>query len=308
MNILSLFDGISCGQLALNRAGISYNNYYASEVDGFAIKVTQHNFPKTVQLGCILDIKGQDLPKIDLLLGGSPCQGFSFAGKQLNFKDPRSKLFFEYVRLLNECKPTHFLLENVVMKQEYQDIISGLLGVQPILINSALVSAQNRKRLYWTNIPNVMQPEDKNVSLLDILDDISSINPAAIRGRYLTADNFNNKATILGRRLDEKGHRQDYDKSIPITQCLEVRDTNRNKSNCLTTVAKDNVLTCMPIGRHPGAFTKKLPFRYYTRNEMEKLQTVPVNYTNIISESAAGKALGNGWTVDVIAYILKGIK
>lgn len=308
MNILSLFDGISCGQLALNRAGISYNNYYASEVDGFAIKVTQHNFPKTVQLGCILDIKGQDLPKIDLLLGGSPCQGFSFAGKQLNFEDPRSKLFFEYVRLLNECKPTHFLLENVVMKQEYQDIISGLLGVQPILINSALVSAQNRKRLYWTNIPNVMQPEDKNVSLLDILDDISSINPAAIRGRYLTADNFNNKATILGRRLDEKGHRQDYDKSIPITQCLEVRDTNRNKSNCLTTVAKDNVLTCMPIGRHPGAFTKKLPFRYYTRNEMEKLQTVPVNYTNIISESAAGKALGNGWTVDVIAYILKGIK
>lgn len=163
MNVLSLFDGMSCGQIALNRAGIAYDKYYASEIDKHAIKVTQHNYPNTVQLGDVTQVNKDSLPEIDLLLGGSPCQGFSFAGKQLNFNDPRSALFFEYVRLKNELKPKWFLLENVVMKQEYQDVISSLLGVQPIMINSALVSAQSRKRLYWTNIPNVTQPEDKGL-------------------------------------------------------------------------------------------------------------------------------------------------
>src|SRR5574344_618635 len=141
MNVLSLFDGMSCGQIALNRAGIKYDNYFASEIDKPAIKVTMANYPNTIQLGSVLDVKGADLPKIDLLIGGSPCQGFSFAGKQLNFNDPRSSLFFEYVRLLRECNPKYFLLENVKMKKEYQDIISEHLSVEPILINSALVSA-----------------------------------------------------------------------------------------------------------------------------------------------------------------------
>ena len=129
MNILSLFDGISCGQLALNRAGIKYSKYYASEIDKHAIKVTQHNYPNTIQIGDVTKINGSDLPKIDIILGGSPCQGFSTSGKGLNFEDPRSKLFFEFVRLLKECPTTYFLLENVVMKQEYQDIISNHLGV-----------------------------------------------------------------------------------------------------------------------------------------------------------------------------------
>ena len=148
MNVLSLFDGMSCGQIALNRANIPYDNYYASEIDKHAIKVTQHNYPETIQLGDVTEIKSSDLPQIGLLIGGSPCQGFSFAGKQLNFEDPRSKLFFEFVRLLKECKPKFFLLENVKMKKEYQNVISEHLGVEPIEINSALVSAQNRKRLY----------------------------------------------------------------------------------------------------------------------------------------------------------------
>lgn len=224
-------------------------------------------------------------------------QGFSSSGKQLNFSDPRSKLFFEYVRAIKECQPKYFLLENVVMKKEWQDIISSYLGVKPIEINSSLVSAQNRRRLYWTNIPNVTLPEDKNIALEDILEDIEFPNPAAIRGRRL------NKATIVGRRLDKNGHRKDTDKTIPITQCLEVRATNTDKSNCLTTVDKDNVLTPLPIGRHPDAFKNNLPFRYYTTKEMCRLQTVPDDFLNMIPDSAARKALGNGWTVDVIAHI-----
>mgnify|MGYP003138085313 CR=1 FL=1 len=170
MNVLSLFDGMSCGQIALDRLGIKVENYYASEIDKYAIKVTQKNYPNTIQLGDIKNIKGEDLPSIDLVLAGSPCQGFSFAGKQLAFDDPRSALFFEFVRLLKEVKPKYFLLENVRMKKEYLDAITDLVGVEPILINSALVSAQNRQRYYWTNLPVAGQPEDKGLALKDILD------------------------------------------------------------------------------------------------------------------------------------------
>ena len=168
MNILSLFDGMSCGQIALNRLGINYNNYFASEIDTHAMKIALKNYPNTKQIGDILDIKGSDLPKIDLLFGGSPCQSFSIAGDGSGF-DGKSKLFFEYVRLLKECEPKYFLLENVRMKQEWQDIISKELGVEPIMINSGLVSGQNRVRYYWTNIPNVTVPEDKNISIWDII-------------------------------------------------------------------------------------------------------------------------------------------
>jgi DNA-cytosine methyltransferase len=176
MNVLSLFDGISAGQVALERAGIKVDKYYASEIDKYAIQIAQKNYPDTIQLGDVKEVKGAYLPRIDLLIGGSPCQGFSFAGKQLNFDDERSKLFFEYVRLLKEAKPKYFLLENVKMKKEYRDIISEYLGVEPIEINSALVSAQNRKRLYWTNIPNVTQPEDKGVMLKDIVHENVDMN------------------------------------------------------------------------------------------------------------------------------------
>lgn len=170
INVLSLFDGMSCGQIALNRLGIKVDNYFASEIDKYAIQVTQKNYPDTKHIGDVTKVKAKDLPKIDLLIGGSPCQGFSFAGKQLNFKDPRSSLFFEYVRLLNECKPTYFLLENVKMKKEFQDTVTDYLDVEPILINSSLLTAQNRPRLYWTNIPNIDQPNDKGITLEQIRD------------------------------------------------------------------------------------------------------------------------------------------
>lgn len=290
MNVLSLFDGMSCGQLALQKAGIHYDTYYASEIDKYAIKVSSENFPNMVHLGDVTQLKAENLSKIDLLIGGSPCQGFSFAGKQLNFNDSRSALFFEYVRLLKELKPKYFLLENVVMKKEFQAVITEHLGVEPIMINSSLVSAQNRKRLYWTNIPNVDQPKDKGIILKDILE---------------TNKDWN-KATILGRRL-LNGVRKDNDKSIPLVQCLEVRATKREKSNCLTTVAKDTVLTPLGIGRHADVYGKNLEYRDYTLKECCRLQTVPDNYLDVVSINQAKKMLGNGWTVDVIAHIFKGI-
>jgi len=169
-NVVGLFDGISCGQVALQRAGIEYDNYYASEIDRYAISVTQNNFPETIQLGDITNWRSWDIENIDLVIGGSPCQGFSLAGRQLNFDDPRSRLFFEFVAIINELNPRYFLLENVWMREEMRDAISEVLGVQPIMINSNLVSAQNRKRLYWTNIPNIEVPTDRGINLESILE------------------------------------------------------------------------------------------------------------------------------------------
>ena len=281
MNVLSLFDGLSCGQIALNRLGIKYDNYYASEIDKHAIKVTQHNYPNTIQLGDITQLKGSDLPKIDLLFGGSPCQGFSESGKKLNFDDPRSALFFEFVRLLKETNPTYFLLENVKMKQEWQDIISEHLGVKPIYINSRLVSAQERKRLYWTNIPGITQPEDKNVSFSDVAGD----------GWFCGA--------MRGRRIDSTKHaRSDYDRSIPIRQYIECRSDN--KTNCLTTVSKDNVAVKNVA---PRRTLEECEYRWLTPNEYEALQTLPKDYTACVSDHQRRKMIGNGWTVSVIEHI-----
>jgi len=170
INVLSLFDGMSCGQLALEKIGLPVKNYYASEIDKYAIEITKKNFPNTIHLGDVTKLDAASLD-IDLLIGGSPCQGFSFAGDQLAFDDPRSALFFQFVRILHECKPQYFLLENVRMKKEHLDVITEYLEVEPILINSALVSAQNRQRYYWTNIPGVKQPEDRGLVLRDILDE-----------------------------------------------------------------------------------------------------------------------------------------
>jgi DNA-cytosine methyltransferase len=350
MNVLSLFDGMSCGRIALDRAGIRVNNYFASEIDKHAIQVAMANYPDTVQLGDVAKWREWDLPKIDLLIGGSPCQGFSFAGKQLNFEDPRSKLFFQFVRMLNEIRETNpnvlFLLKNVVMQKEYQNIISEHLGVEPIFINSSLVSAQNRKRLYWTNIPEVLQPKDKGITWGDVREHGIEWGPmyytdkamdwigkhGTRKGKPLKIHGDNEKmqmleashhkkyssqrffgiidqpAQITGRRLNEFGKREDYNKNIKTTQCLEVR--GGDKVNCLTTVQKDNVISVLPIGRYPDVF-KELEegkhYRYITPIECERLQTVPDNYTAITSKTQRYKMLGNGWTVDVIAHIFRSI-
>ena len=180
MNVLSLFDGMSCGQIALDQLGIPVKNYFAAEIDKYAIQIARKNYPDMIHLGDVKSIKTSDTHlmdefdcghKIDLLIGGSPCQGFSFGGKGLNFDDPRSKLFFEFDRLLKALKPKYFLLENVKMKKESEQVITDYLGVEPVEINSNLVSAQNRKRLYWTNIPFDGVPEDKGIMLKDILEE-----------------------------------------------------------------------------------------------------------------------------------------
>lgn len=170
MKVLSLFDGISCGQVALERAGIHVDVYLASEIDKHAIKVTSSNYPQTIHLGDVTKINFLEF-EVDLLIGGSPCTSFSNSGKMQGF-DGESKLFWEFVRAIDEAKPKYFLLENVKMKKEWQDIISDSLGVQPILVNSALVSAQNRERLYWTNIPGFVMPKDRGIKLIDILEDL----------------------------------------------------------------------------------------------------------------------------------------
>lgn len=205
INVLSLFDGISAGQVALERAGIKVNKYYASEIDKFAIAVTQYRYPDTIQLGSITEWETWDLQKIDLVIGGSPCQGFSFAGKQLNFDDPRSKLFFDFVNVVNEFNPKYFMLENVRMKKEYQDVITEFMGVEAILINSSLVSAQNRNRLYWTNIPNIEQPEDNGIYLKDIIEtgDVDRLKSYCIDANYFKGGSLKNYLEKKRRQLDK---------------------------------------------------------------------------------------------------------
>ena len=298
MNVLSLFDGMSCGRIALDKAGIPINNYWASEIDPYAIKVARINYPDTIPVGDIaaLDWNDEGLhAHIDLLIGGSPCQGFSFAGKQLNFNDPRSKLFFEFVRLMDEMKPTWFLLENVKMKKESQDIISWYLGVQPQEINSSLVSAQNRKRFYWTNIPFTM-PEDRGIMLKDIIED-------GLDANYFKGGNL--------KAYFEKHRRQLVFSSEGL---CHVGDADLKGHDIIKRVyhpeGKAPTLTTMGGGhREPKILLTKdnLKWRKLTPLECERLQTVPEGYTAHVSNTQRYKMLGNGWTVDVVAHIFKNL-
>lgn len=260
ISVLSLFDGMSCGQIALNRAGIEYNRYFASEIDKYAIRVAMENYPNTIQLGGVEGIEPNCLPNIDLLIGGSPCQGFSFAGGRLNFGDPRSTLFFEFVRVLKGCKPIYFLFENVRMKKECREVISEFLGVEPIEINSALVSAQSRRRLYWTNILGVTQPEDRNILLNDVVDG--------------------------GAALKEK--------SQTILSTIY-------KENVKSMIKRNKMGLLVRIGEEAADLRKLNPL------ECERLQTVPENYTNFVSKTQRYRMLGNGWTVDIISHIFRGL-
>jgi site-specific DNA-cytosine methylase len=292
-NVLSLFDGISCGQIALNRAGIQYENYYASEINKNAIKVTLDNYPNTIQLGDITKIRSKNIPSIDLLMGGSPCQGFSTIGNRTNFEHPESNLFFEYIRIKNECKPKWFLLENVMMKQEWQDIISEYIGAHPIMIDSALVSAQRRKRLYWTNIPFKNLPANKYIYLTDIMD-LSIKTKGKIIDIYATATN--NFHFVYPKFLC----RQDIYKDKKRNEKSSVR-IKMIKSNKATTILTR-------VEHYPLIKNNGLGFRYPTQNECERLQTVPEGYTKSVIYNRAIELLGNGWTVDVIVHILNGMR
>lgn len=417
MNVLSVFDGMSCGQIALMELGAKINKYYASEIDKPAIKQTGHIFPATIQLGSVTGVRAKNLDKIDLFIGGSPCQGFSFAGKQLNFSDPRSALFFEYVRLWSEVKAINpaakFMLENVNMKKEHLRVISEYMGVFPVRINSNLVSAQNRDRWYWTNIrtketglfselwSDIPQPADRGILLKDILQPeeevpekyfiknkrigfegmcINGKNNTLSTGGSLSQSNKHNydiikldrklkekpdqdKAgcltgggnsggnhsdmdiicvSMVGRKINEHGKRDDYNPDLTTAQRLEPKTDG--KTNCLTSVAKDNLVMCLTPRRteygkqirkeyEAGTITaaraeiSKLEprddgktntittvqkdnliatgynLRRLTPLECSRLQTVPEWYEWAVSDTQIYKMLGNGWTVEVIKHI-----
>lgn len=319
ITVLSLFDGMSCGQLALQKLGIEVKQYYAAEIDKHAIQVTQHNFPNTIQLGDVTKVFAKDLPKIDLLIGGSPCQGFSFAGKQLAFDDPRSKLFFEFVRLKNECNPTYFLLENVKMKKEFELIISKYMEVAPIEINSALLSAQNRVRLYWTNIANepyglfddmqctIPQPKDKGILLRDILE-------SDVPDKYYLSDKmlayFKNRAANFNQGKvnvrEEEGKASCLTSSIMqlngSTESGGVQPYQQNRVYDINGISPA-LMAQMSCGTH-AILDNETKIRRLTPTECERLQTVPDGYTSCVSDTQRYRMLGNGWTVDVIAFIL----
>ena len=440
MNVLSLFDGMSCGQQALDRLGIKVDNYFASEIDKYAIQVTMANYPNTKQLGSVVNVDGYSLPKIDLLMGGSPCQSFSFAGKRkgmstkceteiltlehyLELKsegyefEGQSYLFWEYMRLLNECKPTYFLLENVEMGEKWEKVLSKAIGVNGIHINSALVSAQNRKRIYWTNIgmqPSglfgdlesiIEQPKDRGILLKDVLEtevqEKYFLSEKGV-GRIMSYNNSDRSIDDTNKSLCLAAgyHKQGRDNQLIVhntmprsstsgkggtghlsrsdgkTYCLDTGNTNaeevrkvkqistNNKSNGATqpyqqdriydidgispalntdgrghavevvltskdkrlkqTIDENNLvygevkaLDVYNQSIHNRYPTLKDPkhndralfdgsrIRRLTPIECERLQTVADNYTNHVSDSQRYKMLGNGWTIDVIAHILK---
>lgn len=306
MKVLSLFDGLSGGQIALKRIGVKIDQYYASEVDKYAIAIAKKNNPEMVHLGDVTKWREWGLPwgEIDLLIGGSPCQGFSFAGKRLNFEDPRSRLFFVYVEILEHIRALNpnvkFLLENVKMTKQSLDAISETLGVQPVFINSSLVSAQNRQRYYWANW-DISQPADKGLVLADIVEDgaVDRDKSHCIDANYFKGGNL--------KSYFEKHRRQLVFSKDGL---CEVGEADLNGHDLVKRVyhpaGKSPTVNTMSGGnREPKILVHPDKWRKLTPLECERLQTVPEGYTEGVSNSQRYKMLGNGWTVDVIAHIFK---
>jgi DNA (cytosine-5)-methyltransferase 3A len=312
LNVLSLFDGISTGYYCLKKAGVNVKKYFASEINPNAIKISEKNYPDVIRLGDICTVDSLMLPRIDLIIGGSPCQGFSRAGKNLNFDDPRSKLFFEYLRIFNDIRnynpDVKFLLENVVMNKDCENRISDYMGVEPVKIDSRDFSAQHRERLYWTNIP-ILQYEKRTVKLTDILDDSHTVeNLVLYKGVYFDSGTSENgrrlveringevrikQATKLGYIVAEDGDGVSLE--FPTSKSRRGR-VIKNKSHTLTTSGRPQVFHNNTI-------------RLLNTLERERLQTLPDDYTKCegVTDSARNEALGNGWTADVITHIFKGL-
>jgi DNA (cytosine-5)-methyltransferase 1 len=359
MRVLSLFDGMSCGQQALERIGLKVDTYFASEIDKYAIQVTMANYPNTIQLGSVVDVNGYDLPKIDLLIGGSPCQSFSFAGKRkgMSTKDEQeiltlehylqlksegyefegqSYLFWEYMRLLHEVKPKYFLLENVMMGEKWEKVLSKAIGVNAIEINSSLVSAQNRRRLYWTNIGMesgglfgdlesiIKQPKDKGILLKDILESdvdekyflsdkmISWLDRHSIKmGIEIKKLNENQKSSCLTSSAQTKQNLStDYiiqnRQVVQLNPSLESGGVQPYQQNRVYDA--EGISPALDLDSARKSVYINSQIRRLTPVECERLQTVKDNYTNHVSDSQRYRMLGNGWTVDVIAHIFGYIK
>ena len=276
MNVLSLFDGMSCGQIALNKAGIPYNKYYASEIKKNAIQCTQHNYPETIQIGDITKVKASELDKIDLLIGGSPCQDFSRANKERKGVDgEKSRLFFEFVRLLKECNPKYFLLENVIMSDYNYWFICNELDCEPVRICGSLVSGALRDRLYWTNIPPYSH------------------------------DMFGRLYSTISQPKDQK---------ITLQSVLDSGHVKKRKHSCLNTgsgyqpsqksmIHRDNTTGMITL-----IYEEDGTVRTVNQTEMERLHNIPEGYTSMLTQSQAGNLIGDGWTIDVIVHIFEGLK
>lgn len=319
LTVLSLFDGMSCGQIALERAGIPVKKYYASEIDKYAIQVTKKNYPNTIHLGDIQNWKDWEIDTPDLIIAGSPCQGFSIAGKGLNFDDPRSKLFFTFIDILRywqACNPNlKFLLENVKMKQGWKDIISEQVGLKPILINSSLLSAQNRERLYWANW-EISQPEDKGIFLKDIIEhgEVDREKSYTVDANYFKGGN--------PKSYFEKGRRQLVFKHQSHTRAMvkepdnglvQVASLYKNNGDAGRIYSVEGKAKTLKGEAGDGGAKMGLisedgyTYRKLTVLECERLQTAPEGYTEGVSDTQRYKMLGNGWTVDVIAHIFKAL-
>tara|TARA_R110000850_G_scaffold275517_1_gene414970 strand:+ start:160 stop:1131 length:972 start_codon:yes stop_codon:yes gene_type:complete len=315
INVLSLFDGMSCGRIALERTGIEVDNYFSSEVDKYAIQIADKNYPQDTinRLGDVCDIDTSRLPKIDFLIGGSPCQGFSMAGKlkgsstscgkdvttlehylvlkEMGFSfDGQSYLFWEYVRILTELRKVNpyikFMLENVRITKKWLPMFNEAMGVEPIIINSSLLSAQNRVRYYWTNIDNINQPKDKGLVLSDIVENIYKCGNL----RMCELKDFDKKSVChhIANATDIKGN-----------ESIKRVYAGSGKSPTIT--------TCAGGHREPKILNGSDTYRKLTPLECERLQTVPDNYTLGVSNSQRYKMIGNGWTVDVISHIFRNI-
>lgn len=336
INVLSLFDGISCGRLALNKANIPINKYYASEINEYSIKVAKKNFPDTIELGDVRDLKKENIDaKIDLLMGGSPCQSFSFIGhmdgmsttengikkdiltleeyldaKNNGFKfNGFSYLFWEYVRLLKEVKPKFFLLENVNMTKKWENVITNALGVKPIKINSSLLSAQNRKRLYWTNLPIKGIPKDSNILLKSILEDKENYENV---GETLTVQRslpkLQTKYGYIPNMFNAYNSTEIIDKSPTLSlgsmvtsSCATTLFVKDDKSGCYC--VKNNKININNLEYDTKLEDGNYILRKLTPIECERLQNLPDNYTDGVSDSQRYKMIGNGWTVNVIEWL-----
>lgn len=326
MKILSLFDGISCGRVAIERAGIPVEVYYASEIKQDAIKVSKDNYPDIIQVGDITKLKGEDFSGVDMIIGGSPCQSFSNAGKKEGF-DGKSGLFYEFVRMLKEVKPKYFLLENVKMKKEWQDKITEILreiypNTKVYNINSKLVSAQLRNRFYWTNIQNVTQPEDKGITLQSVLESgfTEREKSTCILEGWSRPHNINSTDKIL-KRYDRKFITIVWDSEKTYLRVKEATkkgytDINKNEGVDLSyptsktrrgRAMRDKIHTIMESPQEYYLFDGE-SVRYFTQLELERCQTLPEGYTKVLNRNQAAGVIGDGWTVDVIAHILKFIK
>lgn len=300
MNVISLFDGMSCGRIALERLGIKVDNYYAAEIKPHAIEVTKHNYPDTKHLGDVRTVldKIPDLSKIDLVIGGSPCQDFSQANRVRDgLQGEKSGLFYEFLKIVNAVKEAnpnmYFFLENVRMKKEHQDIISELMGVEPVNVNSKVLTAQLRNRFYWTNIPGFEFPEDKNVTLSSIL---TSGYTDRLKSRALLESDSRPLTTPVKmfHRYYSTGFTTLIFKSREHYEaCKEHYEANHKGKKGVEITESDPV--------YDGV-------RYLNKTELERLQTVPEGYTSILERDDAACLLGDGWTVDVIVEFFKGLK